>query len=68
MWSADILGKSQRRIGSTNREERSEECASADAEKINAIQKSTGSQNLRNARNLGTPDESRNHHGGAIRM
>ena len=40
----------------------------ADAEKITAIQNSTGSQNLRNARNLSMTDENRIVRSGAIRM
>jgi hypothetical protein len=51
-----------------NREVCSEECESADAVKITTIQNSTGSQYLRNTRNLITPDENRNQGIRAIRM
>ena len=47
------------RLGARMREERAKDCVSLDAVKISAIQISTGSQYLRNARNLSTANQSR---------
>ena len=47
-FACDILGNNQCSSGSKKYDECCEECASLDAEKISAIQSSTGSQNFKN--------------------